>query len=259
MMSAVLKVLRKHLEISIILLLKDLRVRYKASVLGYLWAILNPIAFACVYYFAFKVVMRIQVPNYAIYLLTGLFPWMWVTNSLIQSSMSLRNNSSIVKKVKLSVPLIPIASVIGELAHFLFSTPVLLAFVWFTLDGPFSGWGWQIPIMILVQFLMLAPLAVILAVICSYVRDVEYLLTIALSIIFFLTPIVYPIDLVPERFLGVYGLNPFVPLISCWRGIWLDGYFNMGDMYACLSVSALSLLAANLVWRRYSKRIAEVL
>ena len=77
---------RQHFELLGLLVLKELRLRYKSSVLGYIWAVANPFAFAVVYYVAFKLIMRVDVPNYSIILLTGMFPWLWFTTSMINGT-----------------------------------------------------------------------------------------------------------------------------------------------------------------------------
>ena len=86
-------------DILLLLLRKEFRLRYKGSAIGYLWAILNPLCFAAVYFIAFKVILRFGQENYAIQLIVALFPWMWIVNSLVQGTNSIRNNLSLVKKV----------------------------------------------------------------------------------------------------------------------------------------------------------------
>src|ERR1017187_10114811 len=102
---------RRIAEVVYLLVLKELKVRYKSSFFGYLWALANPFAFALVYYIAFKVIMRVQMPNYSIFLLTAMFPWIWLTNSIVQASGSLRNNASLIKKVNLSCAVLPLSNV----------------------------------------------------------------------------------------------------------------------------------------------------
>lgn len=249
----------QRIELLYLLVLKELKVRYKRSVLGYLWAIANPFAFALVYWFAFKYIMRVQIPNYSIFLLTGMFPWGWLANSLIHASSSYRNNASLIKKVKLERALLPLSSVVHEMLHFCFSLPVLSVFI-FISGGPFYlAWFWQMPLMILLQLTFLYPLALILAITNVYVHDVEYIVGIALSMLFFLTPIVYPPEMVPAQFTDYINYSPLSALIGNWHNVFLRGNIQFDQFAYCLSISLVLWLIAYHFYRRRSIRLGELL
>jgi len=198
--------IKYYSEFFLILLQKDLKVRYKRSVLGYFWALLNPLAYASVYYIVFNLIMRFDIPNYPIFLLTALFPWVWITNSLINGTLVFKNNSSLIKKANLKKIVLPLSSTAHETMHFIFSLPIIFIFIFYAnLDFYFS-WIWQIPLLIITQYYFLSSIVIIFSILNCYVNDIEYMVGIFLSLFFFLTPIVYSIEMVPQKYLFFYEI-----------------------------------------------------
>ncbi len=251
----------KHkIELLYLLVLKDIKVRYKSSVLGYFWAIANPFAFAFVYWVAFKFIMRVQMENYSIFLITGLFPWLWLSNGITQATCSYQNNSSLIKRVNLNRATLPLSNIMQEMAHFLFALPVIILFL--ALSGGHAfywNWLWQLPLMMAVQLAFIYPAALIFAVANVYVRDIEYLVGIGFSLMFFATPMVYPIELVPEAYRGYFVLNPLYALIACWRSVFLSGQIEAGLLgYFSLWIALIGGMSF-FFYRRMSGRIGELL
>jgi lipopolysaccharide transport system permease protein len=215
--------IKRDLQLLFFLTLKEFKLRYKNSFIGYLWAILNPLAFASVYFFAFQMVMKFDIENYSLILLTGLFPWVWINTSLSKGALSLVVNSGIIKKISFNYNMIPVSMVIHDLLHFILSIPILLIYIFISGLKIYPSIIWGIPILLITQSIMLIPFVTILSACNVFVRDVEYLTTVVLSMLFFMTPIVYPIDIVPEKYLYIYMLNPFVYLIELWRELFLNG------------------------------------
>ena len=251
--------IRHFFELLYLLVQKDLKVRYKSSVLGYLWALANPFAFALVYYIAFKVIMRVQMHNYSVFLLTGMFPWAWLTNSLSQATGSYRKNASLVKKVNLDRAVLPLGNVAHEMVHFCFALPVLGFFIYFTGGSMYASWLWQIPLLILLQLAMVYPVGLMLALANVYVHDVEYLVGIGLSMLFFLTPVVYPVTMVPEKYRHYFEWSPLAALIDNWRGVFLDGAINTELFNHCIIVAAIVTVMAIAVYRKASRKLGELL
>ncbi len=242
-----------------VLLSKELKVRYKSSFLGYLWAVANPFAFACVYYIAFKIIMRIEMENYAIFLLSGMFPWLWLSNALQAATHSFRNNISLVKYVALPRYILPLSNVAHEAIHFFFALPVLVSFIVFTGGQFYVSWLWQVPALILLQFALLYPFALIFSLLNVFVRDVEYLIGISLSMLFFLTPIVYPITMAPDAYRLYFELSPLAALIELWRGVLLQGQFYLDDFMLPLYTGCIAGGLALVLYRKTCARIGELL
>ena len=248
------------LELLYLLVRKDLKVRYKSSILGYVWALANPFAFAFVYWIAFKYIMRVQMENYSLYLITGIFPWLWLSTGITQATRSYPNNASLVKKVRIPRAVLPLSSVVQEMAHFLFALPVIVAFVAFAGDLDLrAAWLWQLPLMLAVQLAFVYPLALMLAVSNVYVHDIEHLVGLAFAMLFFLTPMVYPISMVPEGLRRWLELNPLHALMDSWRGVFLSGTLEPGKLGYALACAAVFGALAWLCYRRFAPRIAEVL
>lgn len=114
-------------DLATVITQKELKVRYKSSFFGYLWSIANPLLFAMIYYFIFKLVMRVQIPNYTVFLITGLFPWQWFANSANNSLFSFISNSQIIKKTVFPRSVIPFSNVLMECLHF-YALFLLLSF-----------------------------------------------------------------------------------------------------------------------------------
>lgn len=246
-------------ELLYLLVQKELKIRYKRSVLGYFWAIANPFAFALVYWIAFKFIMRVQMENYSVFILTGMFPWAWLTQAVTQATGSYTNGVSLVRKVKLPKLILPLSNVLQEMAHFALAIPVVFFFI--VVSGGVthaSGQIWQIPLLLIIQAAFIYPLAILGALLNVFVRDVQYLVGIVFSLLFFATPMVYPITMVPEKYRPYFEANPVFSLIECWRGVFIDGILSFSHvMYVLLWAAACSTVAA-LAYRRLSGKIAEL-
>jgi lipopolysaccharide transport system permease protein len=251
---------RHNIELLYLLVLKDLKVRYKSSLLGYIWALANPFIFAFVYWIAFKFVMRVQMENYSIFLITGMFPWIWLSVGTIQATKIYQANSSLVKKVNLNRAILPLSMVVGEMVHFLFALPVIAIFLAFAgAQNLHISWLWQIPLLIGVQLAFIYPLALLFAIANVFIRDVEYLVSVAFSALFFATPMVYPLSMVPEEYRLYFEANPLHALIQGWRSVLLEGTVHLQYMGYCLAFAAAFTIAAFLIYRKYSHRLGELL
>lgn len=252
--------IRQNIELLYLLVQKDLKVRYKSSVLGYVWALANPFIFAFVYWIAFKFVMRVQMENYSIFLITGMFPWIWLSTGIIQATKIYQTNSSLVKKINLNRAILPLSAVTGEMVHFLFAMPAIVAFLVFTgVENLHFSWLWQIPLLIVLQLLFAYPVALIFAVANVFVRDVEYLVGVAFSALFFATPMVYPLSMVPAEYQRYFEANPLHALIHSWRSVLLDGTMHLEYMTYCMGFVLAFAICSYLVYRRFSHRLGELL
>jgi lipopolysaccharide transport system permease protein len=250
---------RQTLELLSLLVLKELRLRYKSSVLGYIWAVANPFAFALVYYVAFKLIMRVDVPNYSIFLLSGMFPWLWFTTSMINGTNCYRNGATLVKKVKLNRAILPLSHVMHEMVHFCLALPILVFFMLISKTTLHWSWLYQLPFMLIVQLLVMYPVVLILSVANVFVRDVEYLVSVGITLLFFLTPVVYPLSMVPEQYQIYFEISPPARLLEAWRSMFLQGQLAWGAISFCLGFSALMTLIAIWVQRKLTPKIGELL
>jgi len=250
---------RYSIDIIIVLSQKDLKVRYKNTVLGYLWSIGNPLAFAMVFYIAFKIVVRIQVEDYVLFLISGLFPWQWFSNSVGAAPMIFLANTSIIKKINFPRELLPATLVLQDMIHFLFSIPVIILFLFLYGKNPSFSWLYGIPILLVSQFLMMCGICLVIASTNLFFRDLERLTTIAMTLLFYFTPIFYPESMVPDKFQHFLALNPLAHLMINWRNMFLYGRIDPIFLGISLAYSLASFVVGYTVYRKLSWRFAEVL
>jgi len=251
--------MRYYFDLVLTLTEKELKVRYKRSILGYVWSVLNPLLFTGVLYFAFKIVMKVSIPNYILFLITGLFPWHWFTNSVSAAPTIFLSNVSLIKKVNFPRFLLPMATVLNDMLHFLFSIPIIIMFCLFYDIWPSVLWVIFIIMNTVSQFLLIYGIALILSTINLFFRDLEKLISILIMMLFYFTPIFYDASLVPKKYKILLLFNPMYPIIENWRNIFIKNDFDY-FLYTYSLVYALIVLTIGaLIFKRLSWKFAEVL
>ncbi|MBN2137982.1 MAG: ABC transporter permease [Sedimentisphaerales bacterium] len=251
--------LRQNLELLFELTKKEIKIRYKNAFLGILWSLANPLAFALVYYFVFKLIMRSRIENFSLFLITGLFPWQWFANSLILSTSIFISNKSLIKKTMLPKTVLLLASIMNGGVHFLLSVPVVVLFLLLAGKSPSLIWLVGLPAMLIPQFLIILGLSWLFSSINVFFRDLQHLVGVLIQIAFWLTPIVYPHTGIPKSFKIFVFLNPMTPVIISYRQLFLEGRFDI--RYWCISlITGLLLSAAGYsVYRKLNWKFAELL
>ncbi len=250
---------RYYRDLILVLTHKEIKVRYKNNVFGYLWSIGHPLAFAFVFFIAFKVVMKIQMEDYALFLIAGLFPWQWFSNSVNVSPMVFLGNASIIKKINFPRNIIPFTTVLQDMIHFVLSIPVIVLFLLLYYKLPSLTWLYGIPLLLGIQFLMTYGVSLMISSINLFFRDLERLTTISTTLLFYFTPIFYPETMVPERYKFLLNLNPLAPLIISWRNLFLHGQLEQASLAISLSYSILAFIIGYLIYKKLSWKFAEVL
>lgn len=251
--------LRHYLDLIIVLTQKEMKVRYKNSFFGYLWSIGNPLAFALVYWIAFKVVMKIKMLDYSLFLITGLFPWQWFSNSANASTTVFIGNASIIKKVYFPRNSVPLALVLQDMIHFLLSIPVIILFLFVYHKSPSLQWVIGLPVLLAIQLAITYGFSLILASVNLFFRDVERLVSIVLTFLFYFTPIIYSDQMVPERYRHFLVLNPLAPLMMSWRDLFLKGRLDFKYILFSSGYAVIFYSFGYWVYRKLSWKFAEVL
>jgi len=251
--------LRYYIDLIEVLTLKEIKVRYKNNIFGYFWSILHPLSLALVFYFAFKFIMKFQIKNFAYFLICGLFPWQWFSNSVLAGSTSLLANATLIKKVNFPKFFIPLATVLNDAFHFLASLPVILFFGFLFNKFHFLVLFSFLPLQLLAQFIITYGLVLFLAPINLFFRDLERLIQIGLTILFYLTPIIYDVSFIPPNLKVFFYLNPLFGLIENWRLIFIEGSFNWFYFELSLLEGILIFFFGFKVFKKLSPRFAEVL
>jgi lipopolysaccharide transport system permease protein len=250
---------RYYRDLIVALTHKELKVRYKRSFLGYVWSIANPLVLAIVFFIAFKVVMKIQIPNYTLFLISGLFPWQWFSNSVNSSAMVFVGNASLIKKVHFRMEALVIATVLNDMLHFLLSIPVIVVFLFFYGMRPHLSWLLGIPILLITQFAITYGFSIAISAVNLFFRDMERIISILTTLLFYVTPIIYSEEMIPEKFRAFILLNPLSVIMMGWRNLFMKGTLDLWAVATAFIYSAVILVLGYLVFRRLRWRFAEVL
>jgi len=241
-------------DLVLVLTQKEIELRYRSSWLGYVWSIANPLAFAVLYFIAFGIFMQVQIPNYPLFLIAGLFPWQWLANSVNASPTLFLLNATLLKKVRFPKNVLVAATVLNDAFHFILSIPVILAFLLFY--GLVPSWSWVIgvPLLVLAQFMLVYGLALAIASLNLFFRDLERLTVLLVTFLFFLTPVVYPASMIPEEYRVLIRLNPVAPVIASWQELFLSASLNwsliaLGYLYALMALGVGSFIYQKLSWK----------
>ena len=251
-----LRRLLRHRRLIHALVLRDLKARYRGSVLGFFWSFVNPLLLLAVYTFVFSAVLPARFDgldeNYALFLFCGLLPWTWFTSSLTDASNSLLVNGSLIQKVLFPAEVLPVVAVVANMVHFFLALPVLfLAIVFFAQHVPSIANLLWIPLVIAVQFVMSIGFGLILAALTVHLRDIKDLLSNSLTLWFFATPILYPWSMVADRGPAIGGVrlgkilidaNPFFHLaVSYQELLFFDGQYDHWKWLLLIAVASIAL------------------
>lgn len=197
------------------LISRSIKLKYRKSYLGLLWTALAPAFSAMIYFFVFRFVIKVQVPNYMTFILSGILAWGFFSASLTNGLESIVGNYGLVSKVPIPLNVFALNECVTLFINFLISQPILLLIMFFT-NTPFTVNLLYIPLLYLFLFLQGYSLALLLAILFVYFRDLRHLLALLLQMLFYMTPIVYTMDMVPEKLIGY---TYFIPHFYIFEGI----------------------------------------
>ena len=247
------------------LVARDLKARYRGSVLGFFWSFINPLTLLLIYTFVFKYVMPAAVKgidNYSLFMFCGLLPWTWFASSLSESAGVLISGGNLIKKVLFPAEILPIVTVTSNMVHFFLALPILVVFLIYyraPLTLPELAW---FPVVVSVQYVFTLACALLLSALTVHFRDIRDILTNVLSLWFFATPIIYSYLHLPDTakpFMKYMNLNPFVHLaISYQEILFFEGPFGHWKWLLALGgISVVLFLAAYWVFDRLRDSFAE--
>ena len=228
------------------LVLRELRARYRGSLLGFLWSFLNPLLLMLVYVLVFSVYLRAPMENYAVFLFSGLLPWFWFSSSLGHATGAIVGSGALVKRILFPAEILPLVSVLSNMINMLLSLPLLFLFLLAFGIRPSPTLAF-LPLLLALQLLLTVGLALPLAALNVHLRDVEQILANFLVLLFFLSPVLYPVSTVPVTLrVGhlltvplrpLYFLNPVAGLVQSYQNIFFFGrephWIHLGLVSAC--------------------------
>ncbi len=238
---------------------KEIRGKYKGSFLGVLWSFVNPLLTTLVYAIVFPFLLKGAQPHYTTFIVIAILPWSWFTTVISQGTSTILVNGNILKKVYFPREILPISINVSGLINFLISCLIVCIFVMV------SGIGFSIniiflPIVILIQFVLLQGIIFITSSINVYVRDLEYIVNFLVTMLFYGTPVLYSIDMFPQKIQNILYFNPMTTIIESYRKIFF--YHEAPNFLSLLFVFLFSvalLFIGIKVFKKLSKGFAEEL
>lgn len=270
-MWARLRELWQYRELIRNLVERDLKVRYKNSALGIAWSWLNPLLMMLVLTVVFTVMAaQTNQPAYHVSVLIGILAWNFFSASVVGATGSIVNNAHLIKKVYFPRAVLPVSIVLSNMINFLIALPVFFVLAWLSgvpLSGRIELTLW-LPVVLLVQVVFTTGVGLILSTVNVFYRDTQIIMEVVMLAWFFLTPIVYPIETVPEtaRLLGatldmrrlVFIANPMASIISSYRDVLYYGRTIGPDFFLRTVFTAIAVLVIGYaVFDRYARRFAE--
>lgn len=244
------------------LVARELKARYRGSVLGFFWSFINPLLLLAIYSFVFTTIMPNNVAGaqpYALFMFCGILPWTWFSASLTEASGSLIASGNLIKKVMFPAEVLPIVSVLANMVHFFLGLPILILFL--LIFRPPTLWhlAW-FPVAVLVQLVFTAALALFLSALAVHFRDIRDILANVLMLWFFATPIIYPwFQPGLQRFKPLFDANPFTHLAVSYQEIFFfhEAIGHWKWLLVLGAVSIVLFLACYWVFDRLRDSFAE--
>lgn len=260
-----LRTLYRYRQLIAALTARDLKARYRGSILGFFWSLANPLLLLAVYTLVFtKFFPRQDITPYALFLFAGILPWTFFSAAILESTGSISGNAGLIKKVMFPAEALPIVIVLSHLVHFLLALPVLLAaMVAFTLAGESSIHSTILlaPVFMILQTLFVAGLSMCVSSASVLLRDLRDIVVNLMQIGFFITPIIYPIEgIVSRPIRALLRLNPMTPFVVAYQDIFFYGKLPGGsDTFLMIAYALASLALGFTVFDRLRDSLAEAI
>lgn len=240
---------------------RNIRSQYKQSILGYAWIFVNPLMQILVLTFVFSTILRIGegvIPYpFPLFLFVALLPWMFFSNAVASATDSITGSASLVTKVYFPREILVVAMVLSKVVDLLLGVLILLGLMIAYTEYPSWTLVW-VPAIFAMQLLFTVGIALPLAALNLYFHDVRYLVGVVLLIWFYITPIIYPVEIVPERYKILFNLNPLSLVVNAYRRVLLDGT-NLGIERFLVGMGAalLTFLVGYYLFKRMEAGFAD--
>jgi lipopolysaccharide transport system permease protein len=214
------------------LVAKDLKLKYRGSILGFVWSLLNPLLTIAVYTIAFTYILKMEIPGFVFYLMLGILAWTFFVNSAMMAAGAIVDNGGLVKSVFFPRAILPVASVLFNFAQYLLSALVFLPLLLIIYRVPPSPPMLLYPVFLVLQLLFTMGIALIVATATAFFRDVRHFLEIGLTALFWVTPIVYQLDKVSPALQTAILMGPMAPYIVAYHDIFFYRTWPAAQVWA---------------------------
>ena len=250
----------RYREMLINMVRRELRGKYKGSILGFLWTFINPLLQLVVYTIVFSNIMRMGVSNYEIFLFVALIPWMFFSTSVLSGAGSIIYNQSLVTKIYFPREILPLSVVTSNFINMIYCSVIVLAVVLFYhMNLNLEVW-FMLPVIAFIEYILVIGIVLIVSALTVYFRDLEHILGIIIMAWQFLTPVMYPESFVTSQYQAILYLNPMTPIIISFRDVLYYGKMPVVEnlVYAFLW-SLIIFICGFLLFGKLQKDFAEEL
>lgn len=255
-----LKELYTYREMIFSLVRRDLKGRYKGSVLGFLWTFLNPLLQLAVYTMVFSTIMRAGIKDYYLFLFVALVPWIFFSTSLTGGAGCILAQQDLVKKIYFPREVLPVAYVTGQFVNMLLSFCVIFLVLFFAGRPVHPAAAVCLPFIMSVEYVLALGFAMVMSAVTVYIRDLEYILGILTMAWQFLTPVMYSVDQIPLKIRWIFTVNPMTYVITAYRDVLYNGKMpRLETLLSALCIGLVMLTAGWSVFWHLQKRFAEEL
>lgn len=260
-MTVYLKELISQRELLFTWTLRDFRVRYSQSVLGAAWAILQPLALIIIFSVVFSIFVKVPTGDvpYPIFSYTALLPWTFFANALNFAIPSLVSNMSLVSKIYFSREILPLSAILVSFIDFVIASSIYMLMLAYyrVVIAPVILF---VPLILLIQIILIFGISLFGSAMMVFYRDIRFVIPLVLQVWMYLSPIIYPVDLVPLKFQTLYFLNPMAAIIESYRRVILyqqsPDWFYLG--LAAL-ISILTLVVSYRYFKTAEKKFADLI
>jgi lipopolysaccharide transport system permease protein len=260
-----LRNLYRYRQLIAALTARDLKARYRGSILGFFWSLANPLLLLTVYTVVFTFFFPSNVIKpYPLFLFAGILPWTFFSAAVLESTTAISSNAGLIKKVMFPAEALPLVTVASHLVHFVLAMPILLlATVGFALHGDITMTATilLVPFLMILQTLFVAGIAMTVASMSVLFRDLRDILTNLMQLGFFVTPILYLIDKVASRpFRALLRLNPMTPFVVSYQDVLFFGHIpGLADTLLMIAYAFVSVAMGVTVFGRLRDTLAEAI
>ena len=221
------------------------------------WTLLTPIAIASMYYFVFRVVFKVQAPHYLVYVLSGVLPWTFFANTIVDGMESIVNNAPLLTKISIPAQVFPLSGMLTALINLACAFPIIFAGAY--ISGVHLNWAALLyPILMFAVLFMAYALALVLGVCFVFLRDLRHIISVGLQIWFYGTPVLYQPAMIPEQYQWILYANPIAPFLVAGRIALIEGGLPPAELMAVgVGWFVLFMSVALFVQRSFMRGLAE--
>ncbi|MDD2714481.1 MAG: ABC transporter permease [Candidatus Wallbacteria bacterium] len=259
-MAQRIKLLLSHLQFLRHLVKIDIQLRYHGTFFGFFWTMLNAFAMITIFTFVFGYVLKVPLPRFPVFLFCGYLPWLFFSSCMINSCFSILKSATLVRKIYFPRETLVIAEIVSQFLVYLSSFAVFL------LCFSLTGWlnvSWELlpllPLLFICLFLLSLGFGFLLSLINVFFRDVAYFVEVLITIWFYMSPIFYPLEWVPERVQFLVRTNPITSIIEAFRAIFYGGTYNLWHLWYPGILSVVIFLLGYRIFLLYEQQIVEEL